>query len=155
MSDVLSPEQLKASRVLSAYNLESVMLKNDGEGKFSVVSLPLEVQYAPVQGILAHDLDGDSKPEVVISGNLHTYRVEYGPFDASNGTVLRFTQTGIETVPSTEVGVRVYGDTRDLQVLHDSRGEAYFIVTRNNGELQFLRVNGNIGRRLKLSGGKQ
>jgi hypothetical protein len=141
ITEVLTPEQLSGSRKLSVHTLQSVFLRNNG-GRLEVESLPEEVQYAPVQGIVTGQINDDGIPDALIVGNLYGYRVEYGPFDAGIGTILLGTGQG-EFRPATfkERGVILRGDVRDALLINDRDGSDLCIISVNNEKPRILRVN--------------
>jgi hypothetical protein len=143
IEDVLTSEQLSASKKLSVYQLSSIVLTNEGAGKFTLSSLPLEVQYSPVQAMVIEDFNHDGADEVLTSGNLFSYRVEYGPFDASLGTLLTYSKHGFQPMPTAVLGNALRGDSRDMKVLHVQGAPAYVIICHNDSAPAFLRVAAN------------
>ena len=151
IDQILSPEQLTSAKKLSVFTLSSVLLTNDGSGKFTTSPLPLEIQYTPVQAMLVEDLDGDGRDDVLVSGNFFSYRVEYGPFDASYGSVLKYGEKGFTCTPAASLGAYLKGDSRDLQALHTKHCWLFVLVSNNDSKAQVLRVNAHTSRPTTLA----
>ena len=122
-----------------AYTLATTLVRNDGDGRFTLVPLPDEAQLAPVYAILPADVDGDGHGDLLLAGNFDGFRPEIGRMAASYGLLLRSDGKGGYT-PSRapESGFRVPGQARDIARLRTAAGEAY-VVTRNNDAPLFFR----------------
>jgi hypothetical protein len=107
-------------------------VRNNGDGSFTVVPLPLEAQIAPIYGIAAGDLDGDGKADLLMAGNLEGVKPEIGTLTAGYGVYLRGDGRGHFTaVRETESGFMVPGQARDIQRVRTRGGDIY-VVSRNN-----------------------
>jgi len=83
-------------------------------------------------GILAQDLDGNGKPDLLLAGNFDGVQPSIGRMSASYGLVLRGDGKGQFTaVRATPSGFVVHGQARDIQRVRTRRGDLY-VVTRNN-----------------------
>lgn len=67
----------------------SAFLHNDGGGKFSMTALPNLAQIAPIKGIIAHDVDGDGRLDLLVAGNIYDAEPNTPRADAGNGLWLR------------------------------------------------------------------
>ena len=56
--------------VKKAYTFATSLVRNNGDGSFTLVPLPREAQLAPVYGILAGDVDGDGQDGSAARGKL-------------------------------------------------------------------------------------
>lgn len=65
----------------------SYILWNDKTG-FRWEKLPVTLQLAPINKMIAGDFNGDNWPDVLVTGNDYTYDVSSGDYDASKGIVL-------------------------------------------------------------------
>ena len=127
-------ELLPALRAIvkQARTFATALARNNGDGSFTLVPLPLEAQLAPVYGILARDLDGDGKPDLLLAGNFDGVKPEIGRMSASYGLLLRGDGTGrFAPVRAAESGFFVPGQARDIQAIRTRQGEL-IVVTRNN-----------------------
>ena len=48
----------------------SVIAWNEGNGKFTIMVLPLEVQLSSVNAVLCKDINKDGKLDIVLGGNI-------------------------------------------------------------------------------------
>jgi len=138
ITDIFTPEQLKNSIHLKAFNLQSSLLINNGDGTFDIKPLPLEAQFSPMYGLLVKDLDGDGNLDILGGGNLHEVKPEVGRYDASYGVYLRGDGKGdFSVVRSRESGLRLEGAVRDIESLRVGK-EELIVVARNNAALQLF-----------------
>ncbi len=86
LRDDFGPEDWTA---LTCETTGSVWLENIGNGHFRIHDLPLAAQFAPVNAIIAEDLDGDGKPDLVLAGNEYQEAPFRGRYDASYGLFLK------------------------------------------------------------------
>ena len=84
-----SPSQLKNAIHYETDTFASVYLHNNGGGTFSASALPNLAQIAPIRGIIAHDVDGDGKLDLIVGGNLYDVEPNTPRADAGNGLWLR------------------------------------------------------------------
>ena len=49
------------------YTFATSLVRNNGDGSFTLIPLPVEAQLAPVYGILASDIDGDGHTDLCIA----------------------------------------------------------------------------------------
>jgi hypothetical protein len=89
LQQLLSSEQLKQALHYEVDTFASVVLHNDGGGKFSVTKLPSAAQISPIKGIIVEDVDGDGYLDLVIAGNLYDAEPNTPRADAGNGLWLR------------------------------------------------------------------
>ena len=101
---------------LRCTNMQSVWIENLGKGKFKMHELPLQAQFAPVNAIVANDIDGDGNVDLIIAGNEYQTEASTGRYDASYGLVLRGNGKGNFTpVDILKSGFIVDGDVKDLK----------------------------------------
>jgi hypothetical protein len=135
ITDIFTPEQINEAIVLNAYQLSSVVLINQGNGKFIVRELPVEAQSSPVYGIEITDLDGDGNLDILLGGNLYRAKPEVGRYDASYGTFLRGDGAGnFSYVAAKESGIKIDGEVRDILSIK-SKNEDMLLISRNNDRL--------------------
>ncbi|MGI8496746.1 MAG: VCBS repeat-containing protein [Gemmatimonadaceae bacterium] len=132
VTDVFTPAEHKDATRKEAHTLATALAQNNGDGTFTLVPLPLEAQIAPVYGILATDVDGDGKQDLLLAGNFDGVKPEIGRMSASFGLLLQGNGKGKFTpVRAAQSGFVVPGQARDIQRLRTSKGSLY-VVTRNN-----------------------
>src|SRR5213078_3803626 len=132
VTDIFAPAELAGATFKQARTFATALVRNNGDGSFTLVPLPPEAQLAPVYGILALDADGGGKPDFLLAGNFDGVQPEIGRMSASYGLVLRDEGAGRFTpVPAAQSGFFVAGQARDIQRVRTRRGDLY-VVTRNN-----------------------
>jgi hypothetical protein len=132
VTEVFTSAELEGAVVKSAYTFATSLVRNEGDGSFTLVPLPREAQIAPVYGVLATDLDGDGALDLLLAGNLDAMKPDLGRMSASYGLVLRGDGGGGFTpVRTVESGFLVRGEARDIQRLRTRAGVIY-VVTRND-----------------------
>jgi hypothetical protein len=142
VADVFPQKDLADAVVKNAYTFATTLMRNNGDGTFTMVPLPLEAQIAPVYGIYASDLDGDGRPDLLLAGNFDGVKPEIGKMDAGYGLYLRGDGKGHFTpVREVESGFLVPGQARDIQRVRTRKGNIY-IVSRNNDRPLIFRASG-------------
>ncbi len=138
VQDVFSSEQLSSAVKLDAYELETSILINQGNGKFELKALPVEAQFSPIYGIAMHDFDGDGNLDMLLGGNFFAAKPEVGRYDASYGLWLQGDGKGsFKVVKSRESGFYTNGEVRDITVIADKKAPMV-LVARNNDTLQLF-----------------
>jgi hypothetical protein len=140
VTDIFSPAELAGATLEQAHTFATALARNNGDGSFTLVPLPREAQIAPVYGILASDVDGDGKTDLLLAGNFDGLQPEIGRMSASYGLLLRGDGTGRFTPLGTTLsGFAVPGQARDIQRVRTPRGDLY-VVTRNNDRALVFRA---------------
>ena len=127
LDEIYEKARLESALKLEATTLESVVLINDGEGRFTLQALPALAQIAPLYGIALSDFDGDGFTDAVLAQNFFPTQQETGPYDGGLGLLLRgvgsdATAGGFKEVWPRESGVIVPGDAKSLGIV-DFGGE--------------------------------
>jgi hypothetical protein len=132
VADIFSAEELAGAVLKQAYTFATSIVRNNGDGSFTLVPLSRAAQLAPVYAILAEDLDRDGALDLLLAGNFDGVKPEIGRMSASYGLFLRGDgKGGFTPVRTAESGFLVSGQARDIQPLRTRGGELY-VVTRNN-----------------------
>ncbi len=142
VADVFPQKDLADAVVKNAYTFATTLVRNNGDGTFTMVPLPREAQIAPMYGVLASDVDGDGKQDLLLAGNFDGVKPEIGRMSAGYGLYLRGDGKGNFT-PEREVGsgFLVPGQARDILRVRTPSGTLY-IVSRNNDRPLIFRANG-------------
>ena len=141
---IFPDEMLSGAIKLSCNELHTCWFENLGNGKYRKHILPAEAQFAPVNAILAHDLDGDGKLDLLLAGNEYQTEVMTGRYDASFGLFLKGDGKG-DFLPITHINDAVFikGNVKDLKLIKNGNGGSSLILWRRlmmNGYAYF-RVN--------------
>ena len=141
VTDIFKPEDLADAVQKHVDTFASVMLRNNGDGSFTMVPLPDEAQIAPVYGILARDVDGDGIVDLMLAGNFDGFRPDIARTSESYGLVLRGSKSGAFTALSHNAsGFFVPGQARGILGVRSRSGER-FVVARNNDRPLVFRLN--------------
>jgi len=134
VADIFPPAELAGAVLKQAYTFATTLVRNNGDGSFTLVPLPLEAQLAPVYGILAADFDRDGALDLLLAGNFDGVKPEIGRMSAGYGLLLRGVgggRGGFTPVRTSESGFLVPGQARDIQPIGTRQGDLY-VVTRND-----------------------
>ena len=147
--NIFTPAELKDAVIRYAHTFATTLVRNEGDGRFTLIPLPGEAQLAPVYGILATDVDLDGHTDLLLAGNFDGFRPEIGRLAASYGLLLRGDGTGRFT-PSLarESGFFVPGQSRDIRSLRTAAGATYIVSRNGDKPLLFRPSAGAKGNRL-------
>ena len=140
-ADVFPRKDLEDAVVKNAYTFATSLVRNNGDGTFTLIPLPPEAQIAPIYGIVAADIEGNGKQDLLMAGNFDGVKPEIGRMSAGYGVYLRGDGKGHFTpVRALESGFFVPGQTRDIQRVRTRAGSIY-IVSRNNDRPLIFRAD--------------
>jgi hypothetical protein len=141
---VLSGLDTTAAYRFNAKTFKNSYIENLGNGNFSIRSLPVEAQFAPVFGVVGDDFDQDANLDVLLVGNFHATEVATGRYDAMYGLWMKGDGKGNFTPVSTDKsGFEVGGDAKGLALLYSSKHEKIILAAQNNGKLKAFRYLGS------------
>jgi enediyne biosynthesis protein E4 len=142
VADVFPQKDLADAVVKNAYTFATTLVRNNGDGTFTMVPLAREAQIAPMYGMLASDIDGDGKQDLLMAGNFDGVKPELGKMSAGYGLYLRGDGKGRFTAErEIDSGFFVPGQARDIQRVRTAKGSIY-IVSRNNDRPLVFRSSG-------------
>ena len=145
MDDILSPEQKKGALRLKANMLQSCYLKNEGNGKFTIIPLPKEAQVSTLNGMVVDDFDGDGNLDVAINGNDYGTDVSTGRYDAFNGLVLKGDGKGnFKPLSILQSGIYIPRNGKALVKLQSSNGKYLLAASQNKDNLKVFQLNKNV-----------
>ncbi len=128
MSEIFPPDKMKGGLRLQANMLQSCFIRNDGNGKFTMVPLPQAAQVSALNGMIADDFDGDGNLDVLINGNDYSTEVSIGRHDALNGLLLKGDGKGAFIPLSIlQSGIYIPGNGRALVKLRSAK-EGYRVA---------------------------
>ncbi len=146
MDDILSPEQRQGALRLKANMLQSVYLRNDGNGKFTIIPLPKEAQVSALNGMVVDDFDGDGNLDVVINGNDYGTEVSTGRYDALNGLLLKGDGKGnFKPLSILQSGIYIPGNGKAMVKLQSSNGKYLLAASQNKDDLKLFELNRGTG----------
>ncbi|CAG5074650.1 hypothetical protein DYBT9623_05337 [Dyadobacter sp. CECT 9623] len=145
MEDLLSAEQRKDAIRLKATMLQSCFLRNEGNGKFTLIPLPKQAQISVLNGMVVDDYDGDGNLDVAITGNDYGTDVSIGRYDALNGLVLLGDGNGNFNPQSIlQSGLYIPGNGKALVKLRSSDGRYMMIASQNRDVLKAFELKHNV-----------
>jgi len=142
MDDILSPEQKKMAQKVRANTLQSCFLRNDGNGKFTLIPLPIEAQVSALDGMETGDFDGDGNLDIVLSGNDYGTDVSIGRYDAFNGLMLKGDGKGnFKALSILQSGIYIPGNGKALVKLRDKSGNILLAASQHKDSLKVFKLN--------------
>ena len=138
IEDIFTPDQLEKSIRLDAYNFESSIFINNGDGTFDVRPLPDRAQFSPVYAIHFGDFNSDGFIDLILGGNLAGVKPEVGKYDANYGLVLKGAGSN-HYIPLSiqEAGIQIEGDVRQFRELNTGSGKR-ILIAKNNDSVQII-----------------
>lgn len=142
LDSIFSDQILSKSIVHHAYNFQSSLIENHGNGTFAIRPLPTQAQLAPVYAITTCDWNQDQIPDLILGGNQTRSKPEAGANNASYGLLLQGNGDGtFEGINAIKSGICIHGEIRDFDILHVDE-EEIIIIAKNNSVLEYLKKNG-------------
>jgi len=138
--DAILPDSIKKNGiVLRANYFSSCFIKNNGTGKFTMQPLPDMAQLAPLNGMVADDINHDGNLDLVICGNDYGAEVGNGRDDAMNGLVLLGNGNGtFYSLLFPQSGFFVPGDAKGLAKLLIGKDQYALAATQNRDFLKLF-----------------
>lgn len=124
ISDIFTEEQLNSSVVLSANEMRSGVLINNGD-QFTFEPFSPLLQSSCINAIAFFD------QYMFVGGNIHAVKPEVGRLDASKGFV--FEETNFQNVDLKDV-LNIEGVVQDIKILRTNKGHL-ILFARNNESL--------------------
>ncbi|MDH5398233.1 MAG: VCBS repeat-containing protein [Cyclobacteriaceae bacterium] len=135
MAELLSNFDTTNTYTLEANHMMTSYIENQGNGKFSLRSLPLEAQWSTTNGIVIYDINADGNQDILLMGNDYGKEVFYGRYDAGIGAVILGLGNGDFTAINHEKsGFLVTGDAKALARVSAVKGDV-FLATQNRDSL--------------------
>jgi ASPIC and UnbV/FG-GAP-like repeat len=145
MDQVLTPEERQHALVVEANDFRSVLLRNEGNGHFSIHPLPMQAQLSVINGMVVDDFDGDGQLDVLLSGNDYGVEPVVGRSDAMNGLLLKGDgKGGFMPVPIDKSGIFLPGDQKALVKLRGDANHYWVVAGQNRGPLQVFERNSTV-----------
>ncbi len=138
---VIKKAERQGAQILEVQIFESVYIENQGNKKFVMKPLPVEMQLAPIQSFLIEDMNKDGYLDAIAVGNAYATEVGIGRYDASTGAALINNGGEFLVLRGADFGMIADKDARQLvHILSKEKGDLY-IVANNSDSLQtFLKT---------------
>ncbi len=139
MDSIITPAMRNGAIRLKATMLKSCYLRNDGNGKFTMIPLPLQAQVSPLNGMIVDDFNGDENLDVLMNGNDFGTDVSIGRYDSFNGLLLKGDgKGGFQPLTIQESGIYIPGNGKALVKLRSSAGQYLVAASQNRDELKLF-----------------
>jgi hypothetical protein len=139
VQELFSEGELSNALDLQATTLESMIFWNEPEG-FRGEPLPARAQLAPMYAIHTADLTGNGSNEILIGGNLYDVKPQAGPYDASRGTVISYTNGRLGSWPEALSGINTNGEIRQFRMLENVDGKNYILIARYDDSTEIFSI---------------
>jgi hypothetical protein len=114
IDSVLSPQQIGYTKKLRAFRCETTYFRNDND-TFTVVPLPIQMQYAPIFAMSLIDINGDGIKDLATGGNLSAARARTGMLKGNHGFIFLGNRNGtFSFVPPHITGINITEDVREI-----------------------------------------
>lgn len=145
---ILGADALANAQAWAATELRSGVFLSRADGKYDFIPLPRFAQIAPLQGLVAVDLDGDGHIDLAAAQNSYAPIPSVGRFAGGLGQILLGDGRGSFTALEPErSGFIVPGDAKSLAVLDQNKdGWPDLLVTRNGAAALMFMNQGMAGR---------
>lgn len=141
VKDIYGGANLESALHLSSYNFKNGILKNNSHGHFEFIPLPEIAQISSINDILITDVNGDSKKDIIIAGNLFTSEIETPRNDAGYGMVLlNEGDLNFSYLKASESGLFIPYDVKNLHWIQ-VKNNTFLISGNNNDNIATFRLN--------------
>ena len=141
MDSIITPDMRKGAIRLKATEFRSCYLRNDGNGKFTMIPLPLQAQFSVVNAMIADDFDGDGNLDVLINGNDFGTEVTVGRYDALNGLLFKGDGKGnFQPRSILQSGIYIPSDGKALVKLEGVNGKYLVAASQNKNILKLFEL---------------
>jgi enediyne biosynthesis protein E4 len=131
--------------VLQCKTSASVWIENLSNGKFKTHQLPVQAQFAPINSIVADDVDEDGNIDLIVAGNEYQTASATGRYDASYGLFLKGDGKGNFTaVNFLNSGLIIDGDVKDLKIISIKNKGRILIAAPNDAAPKIFLVNATV-----------
>jgi hypothetical protein len=139
MDVLFTKDMMVGATVLDCKETRSGYFDNDGQGKFMFHPFPTLAQLAPVNAIVADDVNKDGVTDLLLAGNEYQASVMTGRYDAFCGLLLTGNgHGGFVAVAPASSGLMLDGDVKDLKMVHVG-GRRLLVVAVNDQPMKVLR----------------
>ena len=136
VKEIFTDGQLAEAFHSYSHEFKSCIIKNLGNGKFTLIPLPKEAQLFPVYAIQVHDFDKDGTKDILLGGNLSRTNINYGRYDAGYGLFLQGNGSlKFQSKSMKESGISIRGDIRDIKLIKND----LVFITKSDARWQVLK----------------
>ena len=135
-------EKIASSYYLEATEFRSILLINQGEGKFKMNYLPEFAQIFPLLSSDFKDFDGDGYEDAILAGNIYNTEAETPRLDGGTGLVLISNgRDNYSFKMVKETSLFLTGNVKNIALFnHELSNQEYLISLKNNDKLSILKI---------------
>ncbi len=138
--EIFADEDMEGVYEAEADIFESILIENENGNRFKWRALPVEAQFAPVNGMVSGDFNRDGEYDILMVGNDHSTELFSGKHDAFIGLVLAGDGRGnFEPVSVDKSGFFIDGDAKALVNITGAGGGPLYIASQNSDSLKIFR----------------
>lgn len=141
-------EDLYGEKIYTSYQREanqfkSILLLNDGDGKFRKIELPNMAQTMPILDGDTYDFNKDGFEDIIVVGNIYNTEAETPRLDNAYGLVLISNKKdGYTVLGPNKTGLYINGNAKSVKLIEQtSLNKILAIVATNNAELEVFELN--------------
>jgi hypothetical protein len=141
VDDIIPQKKRLAALRLEANTLQTCFVRNEGNGKFTIIPLPPAAQVSSINGMIADDFDGDGNLDVLLNGNDFGTHVSIGRYDALNGLLLKGDGNGGFSPQSIQQsGIYVPGNGKALTKIAGAKGNYLIAASQHRDKLKLFEL---------------
>jgi len=138
--DKILEEKMNTADKFNAAMLSSVLLINNGNGKFILPKLPYPLQWSPMFSFIAGDFNNDNKTDILAAGNFYGVVPYEGRYDAIfPGLLLQQDTMNFLPAGLPVSGLEIPGEVRDIKMIRLCGKQKAFLIARNNGRIAVVK----------------
>ena len=139
LEDIYGKDALDKALHLKVKMLNSVFLENNGNGNFTIKSLPKMLQIAPIMDFEFIDLNNDKRKEIIAIGNHYNAEVETVRYDASLGSILSYKDKDFKILSINETGFINVGNSKNIITIN-KKEDTILLITNNDDRVNLFNV---------------
>ena len=133
-------ELMKGARQKKFNFCQSEIAWNEGNGKFRIEVLPVEVQWSSLNAVVITDINADRQPDLVFGGNKFGFPPQFGRLDGNDGQLLLNEGKGkFRLLPHPLSGIFLHGEIKQIRPLQ-VKGQPALIFALNSNKPVVYRV---------------
>jgi hypothetical protein len=142
IEELFSKEIVDNSIIKTCNISESIIVINNGDGKFEIKPLPKRVQFSCVCDIICDDINNDGNLDLILAGNNFGFKPQFSQLDANYGSVLlnegdlKFTWQDYN-----KSGFVIKNQVKHLKLIKDKSGKSYVVAAINSDKPKLFLIN--------------